>query len=110
LSTIRTPEAICFVLREPQHIRGEGERRWKVKSKIVLLLEKYGYTQDAEPTEYDVRYWASNLYSLTVSIVNGIWESCDDVTVKRGTCGTHSLRGLELSILRSEKSPPKHKT
>ena len=44
------------------------------KSKVILLLERYGYTQDAKPAEYNVRYWKSVDYVLPVSLINGIWE------------------------------------
>ena len=75
-----------------------------MKSKVAQLLERYGYAQDAEPTEYNVAYWRSNCYGLPVSLVNGIWECCDDVKTQRGTGSKAGLRRLELAILRSEKS------
>jgi hypothetical protein len=72
------------------------------KSKIALLLERYGYTQDAEPAEYNVRYWKSVDYALPVSLINGIWECCDDSKVQRGTGSKAGLRRLELAIQRTE--------
>ena len=74
-----------------------------MKSKVAQLLERYGYQQEQEPTEYNVRYWRSERYALPVSLVNGIWECCDDAKVQRGTGSKMGLRRLELSILRSEK-------
>jgi hypothetical protein len=74
-----------------------------MKSKVVHLLERYGYQQDAEPTEYNVRYWRSDRYGLPVSLVNGIWECCDDAKLQRGTGSKAGLRRLELAILRSAK-------
>ena len=71
-------------------------------SKVTQLLERYGYEQDAEPAEY-VRYWRSERHALPVSLVNGIWECCDDAKVQRGTGSVAGLRRLELAILRSEK-------
>ena len=73
-------------------------------SKVAQLLERYGYTQDAEPTEYNIRYWRSDRYGLPVSLVNGIWECCDDAKLQRGTGSKAGLRRLELAILRSERS------
>jgi hypothetical protein len=73
-----------------------------MKSKVAQLLERYGYTQDTEPAEY-VRYWRSERYSLPVSLINGIWEFCDDAKVQRGTGSPVGLRRLELAILRSAK-------
>jgi hypothetical protein len=75
-----------------------------MKSKVAELLECYGYTQDAEPTEYNVRYWRSGRYGLPVSLVNGIWECCDGSKVQRGTGSKMGLRRLELAILRTERS------
>jgi hypothetical protein len=74
-----------------------------MKSKVAELLERYGYTQDAEPTEYNVRYWSSERYALPVSLLNGIWECCDDSKVQRGTGSKTGLRRLELAILRTKK-------
>ena len=74
-----------------------------MKSKVVLLLERYGYVQEAKPSEYNIRGWHSDRYSLPVSVVNGIWECCDDEKVQRGTSGKAGLRRLELAILRTEK-------
>jgi hypothetical protein len=74
-----------------------------VKSKVAHLLERYGYAQDAEPTEYNVRYWRSERYGLPVSLVNGIWECCDDAKLQRGTGSKVGLRRLELAILRTER-------
>jgi hypothetical protein len=75
-------------------------------SKVAQLLKRYGYTQDAEPTEYNVRYWRSDRYGLPVSLVNSIWEAASDGSkVQRGTGSKVGLRRLELSILRSEKKP-----
>jgi hypothetical protein len=70
-------------------------------SKVTQLLERYGYEQDAEPAEY-VRHWRSERHALPVSLVNGIWECCDDAKVQRGTGSVAGLRRLELAILRSE--------
>jgi MoxR-like ATPase len=50
-------------------------------SKVTQLLERYGYEQDAEPAEY-VRYWRSERHALPVSLVNGIWECCNDAKVQ----------------------------
>jgi hypothetical protein len=75
-----------------------------MKSKVAALLERYGYTQDAEATEYNIRYWRSDRYGLPVSLVNGIWECCDDAKVQRGTGSKMGLRRLELAILRTERS------
>ena len=74
-----------------------------MKSKVAHLLERYGYAQDAEPTEYNVRYWRSERYGLPVSLVNGIWECCDDAKLQRGTGSKVRLRRLELAILRTER-------
>ena len=74
-----------------------------MKSKVAKLLERYGYTQDAEPAEYNVRYWSSERYALPVSLLNGIWECCDDSKVQRGTGSKTGLRRLELAILRTKK-------
>ena len=74
-----------------------------MKSKVVLLLERYGYAQEAKPSEYNIRGWYSQKYALPVSVVNGIWECCDDAKVQRGTGSKAGLRRLELAILRTEK-------
>ena len=75
-----------------------------MKSKVAELLERYGYTQDAEPTEYNIRYWRSNRYTLPVSVINSIWEAASDGSrVQRGTGSKAGLRRLEFAILRSEK-------
>jgi hypothetical protein len=74
-----------------------------MKPKVVQLLERYGYTQEAKPSEYNIRGWHSDRYSLPVSVVNGIWECWDDEKVQRGTSGKTGLRRLELAILRTEK-------
>ena len=71
-------------------------------SKVTQLLERHGYEQDAVPADY-VRYWRSERYALPVSLVNGIWECCDDAKLQRGTGSKAGLRRLELSLLRSEK-------
>jgi len=77
-----------------------------MKSKVAQLLERYGYRQEAEPTEYNVRYWRSDRYALPVSVINSIWEAASDGSkVQRGTGSKVGLRRLELSILRSEKKP-----
>lgn len=73
------------------------------KSKVVLLLERYGYTQDREPADYSVRYWRSLGYALPISLINGIWECCDDEKIQRGTGSKAGLRRLELAVLRTEK-------
>ena len=73
-----------------------------MKSKVAQLLHRHGYTQDAEPAEFNVRYWRSVRYALPVSLVNGIWECCDDSKVQRGTGSKGGLRRLELAILRTE--------
>jgi hypothetical protein len=76
-----------------------------VKSKVAELLERYGYTQDSEPSEYNIRYWRSDRYALPVSVINSIWEaSSDGSTVQRGTGSKAGLRRLELAILRSERA------
>ena len=74
-----------------------------MKSKVAQLLDRYGYTQDAEPAEYNIRYWRSERFALPVSLLNGIWECCDDNKVQRGTGSKGGLRRLELAILRTEK-------
>ena len=75
-------------------------------SKVTQLLERYGYTQDVEPAESNVRYWRSDRYALPVSVINSIWEAASDGSkVQRGTGSKVGLRRLELSILRSEKKP-----
>ncbi len=74
-----------------------------MKSKVAQLLERYGYAQEAEPSECNIRGWRSPRYDLPVSIVNGIWECCDDSKVQRGTGSKGGLRRLELAILRTEK-------
>jgi hypothetical protein len=75
-----------------------------MKSKVVQLLERYGYEQgDAEPSNFGVRYWRSERYSLPVSIVNGIWEACDGEKVQRGCSGDRALQRLEAAILRTQK-------
>ena len=73
------------------------------RSKVVLLLERYGYTQDTEPADYNVRYWRGVRYALPVSLVNGIWECCDDSKVQRGTGSKAGLRRLEIAIQRTER-------
>jgi len=75
----------------------------KRHSKVVQLLKRYGYVQETEPSEYNIRGWHSDRYSLPVSVVNGIWECCDDEKVQRGTSGKASLRRLELAIQRTER-------
>jgi len=45
-----------------------------MKSKVAQLLERYGYQQEHEPSEYNVRYSTSDRYELPVSVINGIWE------------------------------------
>jgi len=42
-------------------------------------------------------------YDLAVSVLNGIWECCDDEKVQRGTGSKMGLRRLELAILRTKK-------
>jgi len=75
-------------------------------SKVTQLLERYGYTQDAEPADDSIRYWRSSRYGLPVSVVNSIWEVASDGSrVQRGTGSKRGLRRLELAILRSEKKP-----
>jgi hypothetical protein len=75
-----------------------------MKSKVVQLLERYGYSQDAESTEYNIRYWRSERYALPVSVINSIWEAASEGSkVQRGTGSKAGLRRLELAILRSEK-------
>ena len=51
----------------------------------------------------NVRYWSSERYALPVSLLNGIWECCDDSKVQRGTGSKTGLRRLELAILRTKK-------
>ena len=76
-----------------------------MKSKVAELLERYGYTQDAKPTEYNIRYWRSERYALPVSVINSIWEAASEGSkVQRGTGSKAGLRRLELAILRSEKA------
>lgn len=76
-----------------------------MKSKVAELLEPYGYRQDAEPTEYNIRYWRNNRYALPVSVINSIWEAASDGSkVQRGTGSKAGLRRLELAILRSERA------
>ena len=72
-------------------------------SKVVQLLERYGYVQEAKPSEYNIRGWHSCHYALAISVVNGIWECCDDEKVQRGTSGKAGLRRLELAIQRTER-------
>ena len=74
-----------------------------MKSKIAQLLERYGYQQEVLSSEYNVKYWRSDRYELPVSVINGIWECCDDAKVQRGTGSKMGLRRLELAILRTEK-------
>jgi len=74
-----------------------------MKSKVAELLERYGYAQEAEPSEYNIRGWHSQQYALPVTVVNGIWECCDDEKVQRGTGSKTGLRRLELAILRTVK-------
>jgi hypothetical protein len=75
-------------------------------SKVTQLLERYGYTQDAEPADDGIRYWRRSRYGLPVSVVNSIWEVASDGSrVQRGTGSKLGLRRLELAILRSEKKP-----
>ena len=74
-----------------------------MKSKVAQLLERYGYQQEATPSEYNIRGWHSTRYALPVSVVNGIWECCDDEKVQRGTGSVSGLRRLELAILRTER-------
>lgn len=74
-----------------------------MKSKVAQLLERYGYAQETEPSEYNIRGWHSQQYALPVTVVNGIWECCDDVKVQRGTGSKTGLRRLELAILRTGK-------
>jgi hypothetical protein len=76
-----------------------------VNSKVAELLERYGYRQDAVPTEYNIRYWRSDRYALPVSVINSIWEAASDGSkVQRGTGSKAGLRRLELAILRSERA------
>jgi hypothetical protein len=76
-----------------------------VKSRVAELLERYGYQQDAEPTEYNIRYWRSDRYALPVSVINSIWEAASDgFNVQRGPGSKAGLRRLELSILRSGRA------
>ena len=76
-----------------------------MKSKVADLLERYGYSQDAKPAEYDIRYWRSERYALPVSVINSIWEAASEgCKVQRGTGSKAGLRRLELAILRSEKT------
>ena len=76
-----------------------------MKSKVAELLERYGYSQDAESTEYNIRYWRSERYALPVSVINSIWEAASEGSkVQRGTGSKAGLRRLELAILRSEKT------
>jgi hypothetical protein len=72
-------------------------------SKVAKLLERYGYVQEAEPSEYNIRGWRSEKFTLPVSLVNGIWECCDDSKVQRGTGSKRGLRRLELAIQRTKK-------
>ena len=72
-------------------------------SKVAQLLDRYGFVQEAKPSEYNIRGLHSSRYSLPVTVVNGIWECCDDETVQRGTSGKVSLRRLELAIQRTER-------
>ncbi len=74
-----------------------------MKSKVAQLLERYGYAQEAKPSEYNIRGWHSQQYALPVSVVNGIWECCFDEKVQRGMGSKTGLRRLELAILRTEK-------
>jgi len=74
-----------------------------MKSKVAQLLDHYGYTQDAESAECNIRYWRTERFGLPVSLVNGIWECCDDNKVQRSTGSKGGLRRLELAILRTEK-------
>jgi hypothetical protein len=75
-----------------------------MKSKVAQLLERYGYTQETKPSEYNIRGWHSPHYSLPVTVVNGIWECCDDEKVQRGTSSKEGLRRLELAIQRTAKA------
>jgi hypothetical protein len=76
-----------------------------MKSKVAELLERYGYRQDAEATEYNIRYWRSDRYALPVSVLNSIWEAASDGSrVQRGTGSKAGLRRLELAILRTERA------
>ena len=74
-----------------------------MKPKVVLLLERYGYVQEAKPSEYNIRGWHSSRYSLPVTVVNGIWECWDDETVQRGTASKGGLRRLEVPTQRMAK-------
>ena len=75
-----------------------------MKSKVAELLERYGYQQDADPTEYNICYWRSARYALPVSVINSIWEAASDGSkVQRGTGSKAGLRRLELAILRTER-------
>ena len=76
-------------------------------AKVTQLLERYGYQEDAERTEYNVCHWRSERYGLPVSLINGIWECCDDTKLQRGTGSKVGLRRLELAIPRSEKRRPR---
>jgi len=40
-----------------------------MKSKVVQLLERYGYQQEEKPSEYNVKYWRSDRYELPVSVI-----------------------------------------
>ena len=75
----------------------------KRPSKVAELLERYGYEQEAEPSEYNIRGWTSERFALPISLVNGIWECCDDEKVQRGTGSKQGLRRLELAIQRSKR-------
>ncbi|MGB8580977.1 MAG: hypothetical protein WCD47_09155 [Candidatus Sulfotelmatobacter sp.] len=44
-----------------------------MRSKVAQLLDRYGYAQEAEPSEYNIRGWHSQQYALPVTVVNGIW-------------------------------------
>lgn len=95
---------VCGEGRAQSCSEGKGrEGRCAMKSKVAQLLERYGYQEEEKPSEYNVRYWRSDRYELPVSVINGIWECCDDAKVQRGTGSKIGLRRLELAILRTER-------
>jgi len=56
-----------------------------MKSKVAQLLERYGYAQEAKPSEYNIRGWHSQQYALPVN-ANPDRPSRHSVLVTRGVC------------------------